>query len=75
MHSYPRNLVIIRRAVVYYARSAHAFSAGIKCQHCTRTFGTVGYRVISANWAGFAIAYVLAYGACGRYIIKPYFSW
>ena len=37
MHSYPRNLVIIGRAVVYYARSAHAFSAGIKCQHCTCT--------------------------------------
>ena len=30
MHSHPRNLVIIGRAVVYYARSAHAFSAGIK---------------------------------------------
>ena len=24
----------IGRAVVYYARAAHAFSAGIKCQHC-----------------------------------------
>ena len=33
---YPRNLVIIGRAVVYYARSAHAFSAGIKYQHCTK---------------------------------------
>ena len=38
MHSYPRNLMIIGRAVMYYARSAHAFSAGIKCQHCTYPF-------------------------------------
>ena len=25
----------IGRAVVYYARAAHIFSAGIKCRHCT----------------------------------------
>ena len=25
----------IGRAVVYYARAAHAFSAGIKCRHCS----------------------------------------
>ena len=28
------NLVAIGRAVVYYARVAHAFSARIRCQHC-----------------------------------------
>ena len=34
MHSYPGNWVAIGHAVVYYARGAHAFSAGIKCRHC-----------------------------------------
>ena len=29
-----KNWVAIRRAVVYYARAAHAFSAGIECRHC-----------------------------------------
>ena len=30
----PWNMVAIGHAVVYYARYAHAFSAGIKCRHC-----------------------------------------
>ena len=34
MHLCPGNLVAIGRAVVYYARAAHTFSAGIKCRHC-----------------------------------------
>ena len=34
VYPYPGNLVAIRHAVVYYARAAHAFSAGIKCWHC-----------------------------------------
>ena len=36
MHSCPRNLVPIGRAVVYYVRAAHAYSAGIKCRHCRK---------------------------------------
>ena len=36
MHSCPENWVAIRCAVVHYAWSAHAFSAGIKCRHCIR---------------------------------------
>ena len=35
MHQGPRNLAAIRHAVVYNAQAAHAFSAGIKCLHCT----------------------------------------
>ena len=35
MHPCPGNRVVIGRAVVYYARTAHAYSAGIKCRHCT----------------------------------------
>ena len=35
MHPFPGNLVAIGRAVVYYACAAYAFSAGIKCRHCT----------------------------------------
>ena len=35
MHLYLGHWVTIKRAVVYHARSAHAFSAGIKCRHCT----------------------------------------
>ena len=34
MHPCPGNWVAIGHVVVYFARSAHAFSAGIKCQHC-----------------------------------------
>ena len=36
MYPYPGNQMAIRRAVVYFARAAHAFSAGIKCRHCMR---------------------------------------
>ena len=32
MHPCPGNWVAIRRAFLYYARAAHAFSAGIKCR-------------------------------------------
>ena len=35
IHPRPKNWVAIGRAVVYYARAAHTFSAGIKCRHCT----------------------------------------
>ena len=35
MHPCPENCVAIGRAVVYYALAAHAFSAGIKCRHCS----------------------------------------
>ena len=35
MHPCPGNRVATRRAVVYYVRTAHAFSAEIECQHCT----------------------------------------
>ena len=34
MHPSPGNWAAIVCAVVYYARPAHAFSAGIKCRHC-----------------------------------------
>ena len=34
MHPCTGDRVAIGRAVVYYARAAHAFSAGIKCRHC-----------------------------------------
>ena len=35
MRPCPGNWVAIGRAVVYHARAAQAFSAGIKCRHCT----------------------------------------
>ena len=34
MHPCPENWLAIRRAVLYYARAAQAFSAGIECRHC-----------------------------------------
>ena len=34
------NWVAIGRVVVYYAKKAHAFSAGIKCRHCRMYFLT-----------------------------------
>ena len=33
-------VVIIVRVVVYYARDAHASSAGITCQHCSMSMGS-----------------------------------
>ena len=41
MHPCPGNWVAIGCAVVYSARAAHAFSAGIKCWHCS--YGFIGY--------------------------------
>ena len=35
LHPYPKKWVAIGHAVVYHARSAHRFSARIKCRHCT----------------------------------------
>ena len=35
VHPCPENYVAIGRAVVYYELAAHAFSAGIKCRHCS----------------------------------------
>ena len=35
VHQCPRNWMEIGRAVVYYAWSDQALSAGIKCRHCT----------------------------------------
>ena len=35
MHPCPDNWVTIGRANVYHAGVVHAFSAGIKCQHCS----------------------------------------
>ena len=37
---HPGNWVAIKRAVVYCAQAAHAFSAGIKCRHCRRKDGS-----------------------------------
>ena len=37
MHQCPEIWIAIRHAVVYYARAAHAFNAGIKCPYCTFT--------------------------------------
>ena len=33
MHPCPGNCMPTGRVVIYYARAAHAFSAGIKCRH------------------------------------------
>ena len=41
MHQRPRNWVVNGRAVVYYGAASHAFSAGIKCRHCTIKLGPV----------------------------------
>ena len=34
LHPYPKTWVAIGHAIMYYARSAHIFSARIKCRHC-----------------------------------------
>ena len=36
------NWVASGHIVVYYAWAAHAFSAGVKCQHCTHPFSLKG---------------------------------
>ena len=42
MHSCLGNWVAIGHAVVYFAQTALAFSAGIKCRHC-KTYVTVRF--------------------------------
>ena len=37
MHPCPGDSMAITRTVVYFACPAHAFSAGIKCWHCSST--------------------------------------
>ena len=49
MHPYPANLVEIVRAVAYYARADHTFSAGIKCRHCTIEESFTFYAVCICN--------------------------
>ena len=39
LHPYPEKWEAIGHAVVYYARSAHTFSARIKCRHCNSKVG------------------------------------
>ena len=47
MRPCPGNWVAIRHAVVYFAQAVHAFSAGIKCRHCSlRIKATVRFEVI-----------------------------
>ena len=36
MHPCPGHCVAIGHAVAYFPQAAHAFSAGIKCRHCTK---------------------------------------
>ena len=42
VHPRPGNWVAIGNAVVYYVRAARAFSAGIKCWHCSLVAKYVG---------------------------------
>ena len=49
MHLCPDNFVPIGRVVVYNARAAQAFSAGIKCRHCTVYEGNTAEDVKSFN--------------------------
>ena len=44
-HPCPGNWSAIGHAVVYYARDAHAFSAGNNCRHCTASILEVYYGV------------------------------
>ena len=41
LHPCPGNWVAIRRAVAFYARAAHLFSAEINCRHCRARFRRV----------------------------------
>ena len=36
VHPYPGNWVAVGHAVIEYAWAAREFSAGIKCQHCSK---------------------------------------
>ena len=49
MHPSRGNLVTIKRPVVDYARVAHAFSAGIKCQHC-KSYSPAQVNLASFVW-------------------------
>ena len=68
MHPCLRNRVAIRLAVVYYARAAHAFSAGIICRHrslssYSSTLFTQKLRRVSGlrKWVGYFIRSATVY--------------
>ena len=49
MHQCPGNWVAIGHAVVYYARAAHAFSAGIKYLYCRTDSCNICLQCIKTN--------------------------
>ena len=51
IHALETNWVVIRRAVVYYSLAAHAFSAGIKCRHCSSFHSSTasGLRILAGT--------------------------
>ena len=53
MHLCQGNWVEIGRAVVYYARAAHTFSAEIKCPHCS--YHLIILAFLTAPWGSWAL--------------------
>ena len=51
MHPCPGNWVAIWCAVVYYARAARLFTAGIKCQHCKKELNLLVLYCVTAIYA------------------------
>ena len=58
LHPCPGNLVAIGRAVVYYAWTAQAFSAGIKCRHCMSKIVVLCYyrKQQQSKYVGYTVA-------------------
>ena len=64
----PKKLGTIGRAVVYYARAAHVFSAGIKCRHCSlRIKATFSYSEVKL-WSHAMPWNLDGNRACGRVV-------
>ena len=64
MYPCPGNWMAIGPAVVYYARTAQTFSAGIKCQHCRSKTAMQSYHchklfpMPDTNWRGWSRIYI-----------------
>ena len=52
MHSYPGTWVALGYVVAYFARTAHAFSAGTKCRNCNVVIWCEEENITKKTWNG-----------------------
>ena len=69
-HPCPGNWEAIGRAVVYNARAAHPFTAGIKCQHCRWLVFVLSVEVVCINGSRMKLMYSKAFEFLMTWIVN-----